>query len=290
MENLFEKGCLVQLSIGVWRAAKKIDQRKLAQMTESHEWLSATKKLIDPEALKPIAKIGNSARSYLKGVSLPFPLNGMVFVPKDMINMIDEKLQEFKDEFHYALDGFIRDYDYLRTIANGRLGELFNELDYPLDIRQKFSFVWRFVVLDVPNGNAGILSPEVYEREKEKFVQTMEEARELAIQSLREEFASMVSRITERFTTGPDGKPKVFKNSTVNSFYEYFETFKERNIFKDDELAEFVNQAQSILSGTAPDMLRSDEDLRASIGADMATIESKMAEILTMPRRKVVMD
>jgi len=258
MENLFEKGCLVQLSIGVWRAAKKIDHRKLAQMTESHEWLSATKKLIDPEALKPIAKIGNSARSYLKCVSLPFPLNGMVFVPKEMINMIDEKLQEFKDEFHMALDGFIQDYDYLRTIANGRLGELFNELDYPVDIRQKFSFVWRFVVLDVPNGNAGILSPEVYEREKEKFVQTMEEARELAIQSLREEFASMVTRISERFTTGPDGKPKVFKNSTVNSFYEYFETFKERNIFKDEDLAELVSQAQSILSGTTPDTLRSE--------------------------------
>jgi len=32
----------------------------------------------------------------------------------------------------------------------------------------------------VPNGKSGILSPEIYEREKEKFIQTMEEARTLA--------------------------------------------------------------------------------------------------------------
>jgi len=170
------------------------------------------------------------------------------------------------------------------------LGDLFNETDYPVDIRSKFSFVWRFVILDVPNGNTALLAPEVYEREKEKFVQTMEYARELAIVSLRDEFGSMVGRITERFTTGPDSKPKVFKNGTVNNFYEYFETFKERNIFKDDQLAELVDRAQSVLGGRSAESIRSNEALKEQIRGDMQSVENVMTDILTRPRRKIMMN
>jgi len=150
--------------------------------------------------------------------------------------------------------------------------------------------VWRFVILDVPNGNTAILAPEVYEREKEKFVQTMEQARELAIASLREQFSQMVKRITERFTTGQEGKPKVFKNGTVNNFYEYFENFKDRNIFRDDQLAKLVEQAQAILGGCSAESIRSDEQLKENVRSGMQTVEKAMADIFTMPRRRIVFD
>jgi len=290
MENMFEKGCLVQLSISVWKATKKIDPNLLSGLVNSCDWLSATKKLIDPESLKPISKAGNAARTYLRSVSLPFPIQGMVFVPKEMISRVDGKLEEIKDGFCSTVDVFARDYGLLREAAVSHLGSLFNELEYPVDVRQKFSFVWRFVILDVPNGNAGILSPEVYEREKEKFINTMEEARELAILSLRGEFASMVARICERFTNSGDGKPKVFKNATINSFYEYFETFKERNIFRDDELTGLVSRAQHILGGTSAEAIRDDTTLRETISSGMQEVEEAMANVLSMPRRKIIMD
>ena len=290
MENLFEKGCLVQMSVSQWGAAKKVDKRKLAQMVSSPEWLRASKKLVDPNALKPIAKIANSARSYLTGISLPFPIQGMLFVPKESISNVDKKLQSYKETFDNAVDHFISGYDHLRQTAIVYLEDLFNETDYPVDVQSKFTFAWRFIILDVPNGNVGLLSPEVYEREKEKFIQTMEEARELAIISLREEFASMVERITERFNNGIIGKPKIFKNSTVNSFYEFFETFKERNIFKDDQLTELVNQAQQALDGNTSENIRSNNHIKERIRAGMAEVETHMAELLSRPRRKIVLN
>lgn len=290
MENLFEKGCLIQLSVRKWGGVKKIDKNWLAQMIESSEWMNATKKLVDPESLKPICKVGNTARTYLNRISLPFPLQGMVFIPKEMISRVDAKLTEFKEEFDQAVTAFVDDYDSLRETAMIYLGELFNEVDYPVNIWDKFSFAWRFIILDVPNGNSGILSPEVYEREKEKFIQTMDEARELAIVTLREEFASMVERITERFTEGSNGKPKIFKNTTVDSFYEYFETFKDRNIFKDDQLAQLVERAQAILGDVSADQIRSNQDIKDTIRAGMVDIEEAMSQALNRPRRKIVMD
>jgi len=290
MENLFEKGCLVQLSASVWRAARKIKPEQLSGMAVSHEWFTATKKLVDPDSLKPINSVVNAARSYLSAVSLPFPIQGMVFAPKEMISRVDGKLEEYKGEFTGKVDSFLGEYDTLREIASMELGELFSEMDYPVDVRSKFAFLWRFIVLEVPNGRAGILSPEVYEREKDKFIRTMEEARELAITSLREEFGGMIARITERFSNGNGDKPKVFKNGTVNHFYEFFETFKERNIFKDDQLSELVERAQGILQGQSPEAIRSNDQLKEHIRTGMAEVETAMAEILTMPRRRVIMN
>src|SRR4030042_2428587 len=166
MENMFEKGCLIQLSISKWGGVKKISDSQLAQMTDVHEWLTATKKLVDPESLKPICKMGNAARTYLTTVSLPFPIQGMVFIPKEMISRVDQRLEEFKVEFNQTISTFIRDYGKLRETAMVYLAGLFNEVDYPVLVEKKFSFAWRFIILDVPNGKSGILSPEVYEREK----------------------------------------------------------------------------------------------------------------------------
>ena len=291
-ENLFEKGCLIQLSVSKWGGVKKIDKTKLAEMVDSadYDWVTATKKLVDPESLKPICKVGNAARNWLASVSLPFPITGMVFLPKEMITSTDEKLTEFKKQFNQTVNSFINDYGRLRETAQVCLGNLFNEVDYPLDIQKKFSFTWRFVILSVPNGNSRILAPEVYEREKQKFIQTMEEARKMAIEALREEFASMVERICERFTDGPDGKPRVFKNATVDSFYQYFETFKERNIFNDTQLADLVERAQAIIGGQSPDDIRSDERLKNTIKTGMTEVEETMAEIFNRPRRRIVMD
>jgi hypothetical protein len=290
MENMFEKGCLIQLSISKWGGVKKISDSQLAEMTDTHEWLTATKKLVDPESLKPICKVGNAARTYLTGISLPFPIQGMVFIPKEMITRVDQRLEEFKSEFNQTVATFLGDYDKLRETAMVYLGELFNEVDYPVHVQEKFSFAWRFIILDVPNGKSGILSPEIYEREKEKFIQTMEEARGMAIESLREEFASMVERITERFSESADGKPKVFKNATVESFYEFFETFKQRNIFRDEELAQLVERAQALLGDVSAENIRSNGHVKETIRTGMAEIENAMGIALARPRRKIVMD
>lgn len=290
MENLFEKGCLVQLSTSVWGASRKIHPSQITEASAAPDWLTASKKLVDPDSLKPIKRVVNASRSYLAGISLPFPIQGMVFISKESINRVDEKLDEHKRRFHNVVDAFIDDYEDLRSTAASFLGPLFSETDYPVDVAGKFSFIWRFVVMDVPNGNTKLLAPEVYEREKEKFVQTMEQARQMAIESLRTEFSGLIERITDRFTSGPDGKPKVFKNATVDNFFEFFETFKERNVFEDAQLSELVDRASSILGGRTAGSIRTNDQLRERIAKDMKQVESAMAEAFERPRRKIILN
>ena len=95
---------------------------------------------------------------------------------------------------------------------------------------------------------------------------------------------------TYEFTTGPDGKPKVFKKATVHNFYEFFETFKQRNIFKDEQLAELVDRAKAILCGYSAKTIRSNSQLKEHIKNGMSEVENAMAEILSRPRRKIIMN
>jgi len=118
----------------------------------------------------------------------------------------------------------------------------------------------------------------------------MEEARGMAIDALREEFGQMVGRITDRFSENKSGKPKIFKNTTIDGFYDFFQTFKDRNIFQDHELTTLVNRAQAILNGSNVEQIRSNVNLKENIRSGMTNIESAIDEIFNRPRRKIVMD
>ena len=76
----------------------------------------------------------------------------------------------------------------------------------------------------------------------------------------------------------------------MNNFYEFFETFKERNIFKDAQLAELVERAKAVLGGESAESIRSNDQLKERIGADMEDVEKALAEVFSMPRRKIIMD
>lgn len=288
-ENIFDKGCLVQLSISVWGGAKKIDEAKAKEALGS-EWAKARKALIDPEALKPIGKVRNEARIYLRSRSLPFPINGVAFVPFESVQAIDERLQALESGFNVACEAFYRVYGDLQQQAEGMLGELFDCEDYPADIRQFFAFRWRFITMNAPGENR-YLSPELVAREQEKFINTMEEAREMGVAALREEFKAILGNCIDRLEVGADGKRKIFKDSLVGNFFEFFETFKERNIFADGELDRLCDQAKAVLSGVTPEGLRADEGLRETIKANMATLADGLERaIQDAPKRKISLD
>ena len=222
-ENVFQKACLVQLSTGCWQGMTALGSNLMERIGNS-EWLKGAKVLVDPDCLSPVRSALSKARTYLAKNALPFPIHGLILVPKETLSRIDETLCQIKSEFEAEVSKFIGNYEQEREKARQSLGHLFNEADYPIDVRQKFRFEWRFITMDVP-GKSGILSPELYEREKEKFQALMEETRELAISALREEFAGIVRHMVERLSGEEDGKPKRFQASMLEKMGEFLDSF-----------------------------------------------------------------
>ena len=288
-QNIFQQACLIQLSTSCWQGTKSLESSVIeAKFNEKQsDWLSGRKYLVNPESLAPVKAVVSRARVSIDKLALPFPIKGLTLVPKEMLKRVDEGLGELKTEFTAEVRQFLAQYEFEREKAERNLGELFNSLDYPIDVSAKFKFEWRFLTLDVP-GRSRVLSAEIYEREKAKFQSMMEETRELAMTALREEFSALVDHMLGRLSGEEDGKPKRFKASMIDKLHEFLATFDDRNLFDDDVLANLVSKAKDIVSDVSAEGLRENARLRKKITSKMAAVKNAIDKTIEdLPRRKI---
>jgi hypothetical protein len=292
MENykdVFQKACLIQLSSSHWQGSRMLDQGVMEKLGDNSAWLRGRKYLINPELLGPIRTAVHQARNMVQKFSLPFPITSLYLIPKESLAVVDERLQAYKNRFWEKVAEFEAVYEPAREEARISLGELFNEADYPINIASKFKFDWRFLVLTVPS-KSKILTPEIYEREKEKFQTLMEETREMAMIALREEFAQIIHFLVDRLSNN-GGKPKTLNGSMFNKLHEFIEDMSTRNIFEDERLTELCEQARSVIGGISPYGLKYNETMREKIRGEMAVLQEAInTAIEDMPRRKIRLD
>jgi hypothetical protein len=285
-KSVFKKACLIQLTTSVWMGSKMLDQSHMTKVAQNSEWLRGRKFLINPELLGPLHTSTHQARDLVKQYSLPFPITSLFLINKESLSFVDERLAFQKAKFLEKVEAFIGTYDMAMQEARNHLGDLFNEADYPTDIRTKFNFEWRFLALDVPT-KGSILSPEVYEREKKKFEDMMQEARELASVALREEFATIVDGLVEKL--GKDnGQPKAIRSSLFNQLHEFLTDLTTRNIFDDEKLMELATIARDTISGVSAYGLNYNTQMKDRIKTAMTTLKEAIDEsIVDLPRRKI---
>jgi len=287
--NIFENACLIQLKTSCWTGAKQIADGSMAHIANvDPEWLKAKKYLVNPEYLAPVKTAIYKARRALSSHALPFPLNSLCLVPKESIMVIEEKLRLAKQEFQQEVDTFCAGYDVACQEAAIYLGSHFSNLDYPMDVRSKFRLQWRFVALSVPE-KASILPANLYEAERQKFIALMDEARELAVISLREEFAAIVAHLVERLSeNGEDEKPKILKNGMFTRFNEFMDNFSTRNLFQDDALSALVTQAKNCISGLDSQTVKTNGWLKNTLADEMTKLKTQIdSAIEEMPRRYI---
>ncbi len=290
MENIFEKACLLQMTTSVWSASKSVDPVLLRELSEHSDWVKGRKNLINPELMGQIRTAAHQARNKVKDYALPFPIMGIQLVPKKHISTVEEILQHHQVRFLDKVEEFIGMYGQAREEAKEALGDLFNETDYPLNIRAKFKFGWQFLALQVPS-KAMILSPEIYEREKARFENLMFETRELCLQALRTEFSGILSELTEKLSANGTKPKKIVANSMFNKLNEFFLELETKNIFEDQELEELTANARQIISDVSPYSLKYNDQAREQIKAQMQGLQRTLeASIIDLPRRTIRMD
>ena len=61
--------------------------------------LKGSKDLVNQDLLSPIRKCAGQSRTEIIKYSLSFPINSVYLISKEALSMIDEKLQEYKQQF-----------------------------------------------------------------------------------------------------------------------------------------------------------------------------------------------
>jgi hypothetical protein len=141
---------------------------------------------------------------------------------------------------------------------------------------------WSYFTFQTPEKLKSI-SASLFQQEQEKAATTWKEATDEVRQALRAGFGELVAHMTDRLTGD-----KIFRNSLVENFADFLETFQARNITNDEELQSLVGKARQMLDGVNPDDLRKQEGLKDTIAAGMGKINSQLdSMIVNRPKRKL---
>lgn len=282
MDSVLQKGCLVLYTCSIWGGRVKLPKSAVT-VDADPEFYNATKYLVDRGYLQPLEGIRSEARSYLYKKTLPFPIPGILFVPKGMGGTIDQKMGTYQNKFNELTEEFARNYETFIDQARAKLGNLFNLTEYPKDIRRHFSFAWKLYNFDAPD-QVQVFSPEIYEKAIADYQQTMREFQETAVTTLRTTFSEMVDHIVERLS----GERKTFRDSLVGNIKEFLSDFTVLNITNDTELSRAVEKCRMILDGVSADAIRNNDTFRDHIAQNMSRVKAEVDTMMvSRPMRKI---
>ncbi len=254
------------------------------------EFLSAGKKLFDTRhsRVKAVGAVRRQASAYVQGMSLPFPEPAIRLIRRDDIDEIQQRLTAFSEELSRAVVELDHAYEELRAAARDQLGRLYSETDYPPSLVDLFAMSWDFPSVEPPE-YLRRLAPELYQEECRRTAARFDEAVQLAEQMFLAELDGLVSHLAERLSGASDGKPKVFRDSAVENFAEFFERFGRLNIRSRGELDAMVERARETIAGVGPQQLRDSGALRTRIAGEFVRIEANLDALMeNRPRRNIL--
>jgi len=284
----------MRLSFTWFGTRKSLSSEQKAQAADTFhaegKYISAGKKLIDTgdASFRAVTSVRTQATAYFKGMSLPYPEPAIRLVPQGSIEQIDARMQTFRAELAEAVDQLDQRFGDLKHEARDRLGDLYNDGDYPDSLRGLFDLAWEFPSVEPPE-YLRRLNPQLYEQECDRVKSRFDEAVQLAEAAFLDELNKMVEHLAERLSGSEDGKPKVFRDSAIENFTEFFARFQRLNIRSNEELDQVVERARRVIDGVAPQSLRDSDSLRQQITSQLSVVQSSLDGLMVdRPRRNIL--
>lgn len=284
----------VKLSFSWLGTRRKLSDAQTTQAASTFEasadLVSASKKLIDTShpAYKAATAIKSQAAAYWRGMTLPYPQEGVRLIRQDDIEAFEAKMREFKDQLAAAAANLQLEYETIKTAAREKLGQLYNPADYPPTLEGMFSITWEYPSVDPPRYLMNF-NPELYAQEQSRVQQRFENAVAMAEEAFAEQLSEMVSHLIERLADNPDGTQKVFRASAVENFKEFYENFRKMNVRSNPQLESLISQANNLVSGVSTQELRTDKSLRQDLSEQMTNLQTALNSVIVdAPRRRIM--
>jgi len=275
--NVFREGVLVHLKVGRWGARAKMKEEHLPD-DFPREVARAVQDLIeDKTLLQDISSIRRECKRYLINRSLPFPVDGLFFVPKKFILDIDNFFENKKEEYNEKVNEFFSQYGRLKRDFRRRYPEIYRDEKYPREsiLRRKFYFHWSFRQFVVPDKEMEILSPDVYRKEMAKFKQDIEEMKNMTVAVIGNAFVKKINTLARQCN---NEKINAGTIKGINQLLEKFDTLW-GDFVGQKQLKSTIEEVRRHMKTVSADRLRENEDFREKIGSQMEKIVGKLEKL-----------
>ena len=274
--NLNEAALLVTLSIGIpplvktdKKATGEIEISKNAQ----HGMAEVKKRLITADTLDKINTLRGTARTYHYAKTLPWGDLGIRLLPNTYLIDYQNELRRLASEFESLRDLFLRAYPSEVAQAQMKLGDLFNEADYPniADLKNKFRFSVSFEPLPSSGDFRVDVGNTAAQELKEQYAKLTEDRVREAMRDVWERLLAPLKNLSERLDyedVVEDGKvtskPKKghFKGTIVTNVLEIVDVMKACNLTGDSKMEQVRIDLRRALDGVTYDGLKNSDSLR----------------------------
>ena len=284
----------VQLGFTWLGTQRKLEDRQTKQAADAFQAdanrVRASKVLIDTKhpAYRAATMIRSQARSFLRGISLPYPQEGVRLIKLDDIDRFETNMVEFRTRLDEAVATLREHYDAIKADARDRLGALYNPADYPDTLDNVFSLKWEYPSIEPPQYLMNY-NPALYQQQQALVQERFEQAVVLAEQAFGAQLQDLIAHLLDRLHGVDSGDTKRFANSTVENFAEFAAEFRRMNVRGNTQLEALINRAQAVVSGVDVKAIRTSGELRQTISEQMGEVRASLDTLLTnQPRRRVM--
>jgi hypothetical protein len=296
VQDLLKHVVGTRLAFTWWGERRKVEdsvKRTMANAVAADpDSLTAGKRLyntrLEANGGNPLLEIQSTKteiREHWERQTMLYPEPGVRLLPRENLLPFDNAMQAFQVRLSDEATKVQRARQAIIDEARQRLGDAFDPGNYPADLSRLFGFEISYPSLHAPND----LPPQLFEAEKKRVEQRLNEALKQTTDAFTQEFAQMVNHLHERLTPAADGQAKVFRNSAIENLLDFFERFKTLNFGGMEDLDTIVQQAQELVKGLTPKELRQSAGLRTEIAQGLAQVETAIAPlIVNRPRRSIL--
>lgn len=280
---LAKKAMIATLETSCWmgrKTDKDATEELLKEKKAENGAGNFSKQLIAKEALADIKAIISEARKYHKDVTLAWNENGGRLLPSTKYSAHTAKIRECQEKLEEAVEEFADQYANHVNESSHRLGDLFDNSEYPEkeDIKGKFAIDVKYD--KVPEAND--FRVDIPQEEQEKI-------REQVTEKVKMQHAEAMNRVWKRVYTAVENmheklkdEDKIFRNSMVEKIEDLVKILPELNITNNQELTELTEELKNELCGHNPDDLRQDKEARAEVASKSGNILDKINQISPM--------
>ncbi len=268
MKNLSEKAILVNLSISLWTATK-LDKKVTKEVEKNHNAKDAgrfNKILIakknpngndtndkeDLYGIQELTRISTTARAYHYEQTMPWGDNGDRLLPSTNYFEYVNQIRTFKQQFDQAIEKFITNYSDLKEDAKIRLGDMYNESDYPpiSKLKKKFSIATSFT----PIANLDDFRLSVDQNEVDDLKAEMEHNIYKRINGATKDLWVRIKEAIQHMYERLADKDAIFRDSLVNNIRDLVELLPRLNFTNDEDITGTIEEMKKLI--VAPDSLR----------------------------------
>lgn len=281
-----QEGALCQLKIGKWDASVRMDKNKLGKSVPKAIVRAMQDLVEDKTLIKDLTTVKRSTKNLLVQNSLPFPIDGVFWVPKSVIPELDQKFQEAEAEYMNRKEILKRKLPLLKRRFRQKYPKFYDEKFYPksYELDKKYYFKWTFFHLTIPGEEAQVLSPDMVRREQQKLKNMVKEMEEMTVNLIGNELLKRIDTLRNQCENDEINAGTV---NSIERFMDKWNTLWKGNV-DNKKLHGIMKSMRVQMKRTSAERLKTNDDFREKAADKLGKIIGRIKNVPNLELKRKI--